>query len=115
MATKPQKIIGKSRSASENSAVDKIGKSVYRINPSVIFREAEGKIIAVVTSKAKPFFFNIDGLASELWGSLDGKTPLLELVQRLKPQAADATEENLFKFAVKFMEELERFELVHKI
>jgi hypothetical protein len=88
--------------------------SVYELNRDALFRAApNGKVFAILTHDMGAFF-QIEGIAAQLWSLFDGKTPANKLVKKLKVKKS-VSQAEVLKSAAQLIASFEKNNLIKKI
>jgi len=59
-------------------------KKIPRIEDDVIFRKNADKTVSMMRVDCDDHFFSVDGIAVDLWLSIDGKTSLEKIQKKLE-------------------------------
>jgi len=80
--TKPTKAKN-TRSPTKPSSSKSLASRVVRTTPGLLSgTQGQGKI-SILPNNANGYFFEIDGIAAEFWTSIDGYSPVSEIIGQL--------------------------------
>lgn len=109
----PKSVKAKALSSKVKSAENVLNQA-YQVNQDALFRSTpEGVVFAILTDDMGSFF-QIDGIAAQLWELFDGKTPVNKLIQKVKV-AKTVSKALLARSAVKLIADLEGNNLIKKV